>query len=1384
MTTDHQRSAEPAAAPAELPAPGHAPGGGLPVRSLAARLRGSVLTKTVWPLLVALAAGSLVTAAFAGRLGGHSAAGHLAPPELLALAAALAAAAVALSWIIRRAVTRPLSLLARTARQVAAGNLEAHFSQTSNDEIGQLASALEIMTLELRSQLDLIGSQADALRDSSKRLASVQDEERRRLSRDLHDGLQQQLVVLRMALGLAPERMRAEPERARELFAELGAELDRVIDRVREVSHNLYPAILRDAGLSSALRSQASRLPIATHVTSEPDPLPRLPREIESSAYFILSEAVANVLKHAEATDITVALALEGGQLVLSVADNGRGFPREAGTDEPAPPGGLTHMDDRVRSLGGRLFVTSGADGTAIRASLPLGGLGSGRADGAVEPLLTESVRSGTFVGREEEIERLRTSFEQAAAGHGRLVLLEGEAGIGKTRTANELATYAASRGAEVLVGRCYEGGGAPAYWPWIQVIRSYVRRHGPPQLAEEMGPGAGDIAQMDPELARRLAPVLASQRHRATEGAEPAAPDPRQERFRLFDSVGSFLRHAAANRPLLIVLDDLQSADTPSLLLLEFLAPELGSSRLLVVGTRRDDQLPAGHPLVTTLHGLEGGHLCETVTLPGLSEADVGRFIELASSTAPPESLVSAVFRRTEGNPLFVREVVRLLASEGRLKPDGGEPSGSVDIPASVRDAIGRRLEHLSRGCNEVLAVASAIGREFDLSVLQAAASMPTDRLEEALEEAVAARVLVGLPDAAQRGRTYRFNHALMRETIYGQLPQRRRQRLHQRIAQVMEGMHSGDPVARLAALAHHYEAAGRGRSRAKAMYYATWAGERAAAVLAFEEAAGHYERALEALGELGGKGSEAQRGDLLLALGETQWRAGDTPRARETFGQAAAIARRLRDPNRLAQAAVGYGEGLGAFEFAEGADDVLVHLLTEALDALEHWPVRSPGRLQRQAGAGSETPEQAAARLKVRVLSRLAVELYYTDQVERRAALGQQAVALGQRLGDPRTQLIALFGHFRSVLGPDALDERLASAGEIERLAESIGDREMAFRGRYFRLVTLLEKGDRAAVDAGLGAWIALSEELRQPLYRWQALSFRATLALLDGNFAEGESFMREALVTGRHGPGRSASIRFGAQLFLHHWGQGLLAELEPSAREVALSYPWLPGWRTGLAVIYAELDRQADARYHFEQLAAGDFADLPRDGNWLGSVALASVACAYLRDIRRAGTLFELLAPYEDRCIVVHAGGLCLGSAATFLGMLAATLGRVDEAQRLFEVGLRRNESLGARPMAVLSLIHHAAMLTSRNGPRDASAALDLLAQAASPCADLGMAHAGEQLRELGHRAEALVLASSTLRFPATASPGAPRLPDGAGEVSPAIAAGRTAPPPPAD
>ncbi len=296
--------------------------------------------------------------------------------------------------------------------------------------------------------------------------------------------------------------------------------------------------------------------------------------------------------------------------------------------DPEARPKGATAVRERLAALAGAsVSATATAAAAAREAANPL-----------------DRLASGVFVGRDAEVAKLRSGLDAALAGRGRILLLVGEPGIGKTRTSEELVTYARMRGAQVLWGRCYEGEGAPPYWPWVQVIRAYVHDCDPQTLASEMGPGAADIAAVVSEVRARL-PGL----------AEPSRLEPDQARFRLFDGVASFLRSAARRQPLVLVLDDLHWADKASLLLLQFLARELGTDRLLLLGTYRDVELRRQHPLAEALAELARNPLCERILLRGLVRNDVARFIEATAGNVPADALVEAVFRETEGHPFFV---------------------------------------------------------------------------------------------------------------------------------------------------------------------------------------------------------------------------------------------------------------------------------------------------------------------------------------------------------------------------------------------------------------------------------------------------------------------------------------------------------------------------------------------------------------------------------------------------------------------------------------------------------------------------------------------------------------------------------------------------------
>ncbi|MFQ6030583.1 MAG: AAA family ATPase, partial [Dehalococcoidia bacterium] len=473
------------------------------------------------------------------------------------------------------------------------------------------------------------------------------------------------------------------------------------------------------------------------------------------------------------------------------------------------------------------------------------------------------------FVGRRRELDELTSCLDATGSGQGQLVMLIGEPGIGKTRTAEELTSLAEAQGFQTLWGRCYEGEGAPPYWPWVQPLRSYIQQVDPEQLYAQMGPGAADIAEIVPEVRSKLP------------GLEPPPPlDPEQARFRLFDSVTTFLSSAAQAQPLLLVLDDLHWADQSSLLLLEYVTREIGRSRILLVGTYRDVELNRQHPLAETLGELTRTLPFHRLLLRGLSQDEVIRFMESTAGRAAAPDLVTTVYHQTEGNPLFVGEVMRLLVQEEQLSAGGGlsgvalsdgapvsTDGWRVRIPEGVREVIGRRLNRLSPGCNDTLIMASLIGREFGFDQLQPLLpELPRDQLMETLEEAVGVRIIEELPYGMLR---YQFTHALVQETMLADLTQTRRVRLHAQIGETLEELYRNSTLDHVAELAYHFAEAETVTGTEKSIRYAVLAGEQALAAHAHEEAAWHFQRAREAKS---GQPMDAELAAILSGLGRAQ--------------------------------------------------------------------------------------------------------------------------------------------------------------------------------------------------------------------------------------------------------------------------------------------------------------------------------------------------------------------------------------------------------------------------------------------------------------------------------------------------------------------------------
>ena len=885
----------------------------------------------------------------------------------------------------------------------------------------------------------------------------------------------------------------------------------------------------------------------------------------------------------------------------------------------------------------------------------------------------------GAFVGREAELRALLADLDDALAGRGRLCLLAGEPGIGKSRLADELIRHARRRGAHVLVGRAWEAGGAPAYWPWVQSLRSYIRDTEPARLRAQLGAAAGEVAQILPEL-RDAVPGL----------PEPVLLEADGARFRLFDATAEFLRRASEDRPLVIFLDDLHAADAPSLLLLQFLARQLGSARMLVVGAYRAvDPIP-GEALTETIAELAREPATRRLSLAGLGEEDVAAYVELTASEIASPKLVTMLHGETEGNPLFVGEIVRLLYAEGARRESIDD--ARLAIPESVRDAIARRLAHLSDECNRVLLLASVLGREFALAAIARVSGLSEDELLDRLDEAMAARVVSDVPGSPGR---LRFAHVLIRDTLYESVTSARRAQLHRQAAAALEALYGDEPGPQLAELAHHAMA---GSDFERGRRYAERAGDRALELFAFEEAARLYRMALQALASAE-RSDEAACGRLLISLGEAEARAGNTPAARDAFLDAARIARRLGLARELARAAWGYG---GRIVFARaGGDDRLVPLLEDGLAAL-----------------GDDDAE-----LRARLLARLAGALRDEPARERRDALSREAIELARRTRNPAALAYALDGRAAAIVGPDTVAECLALGSELREVAETIGDPERVVAAHCHRMIAQLTVGDVRGAETDLAAAIGVARELKQPAHLWQVVGAQAMLALAAGRLAEGEELMEETFAHGeRAQPGMAVPV-YRLQRYTLCEFRGTLQEVEAEIRDLVAEYPARPAFRCALVLLHARTGRLPEAKRAVTELGADDFSSVPFDQEWLFAMSFLAEATALVGHTRLASILYRLLDPWSAFNAVDQAEGM-RGAVSRYLGMLAASTRRWQEAEQQFADALAMNTRMGARPWLARTHDDYAAMLLARDAPGDRERAHDLLAAAQATYRELGM------------------------------------------------------------
>jgi DNA-binding SARP family transcriptional activator/tetratricopeptide (TPR) repeat protein len=874
-----------------------------------------------------------------------------------------------------------------------------------------------------------------------------------------------------------------------------------------------------------------------------------------------------------------------------------------------------------------------------------------GRGDAApprpVRPPVLPPVLTRTAIpeGRRPTLDRLERVWNEALGGDARVALLAGEPGIGKTTVAGELARRVHAAGAAVLYGRCVEQVLVP-FQPWVEALEG---------LLGDLPAGEAEhwLTAHDGALARLL----------PARGGESAPEHGAPARYLAFESVRGLLEHTATARPLLLVLDDLHWVDPDSAALLRHLTGSLVRARLLVLLVARAHELNAcaGEALAEVRRA--GPLLHEA--LAGLDDEAVAALLARHGGDA---AAASRYRERTGGNPFFLEEL---------LRDERERDSAAERPPAGVREVVDRRLARLADTTREVLALAATVGLRFDRKDLAAAGDWPSGELLDALDEAVAAGLVVSGSDER-----FAFAHSLVAEAIASALPASRRAHLHLQVVDALEASGGASPGL----VAWHLQAAGPLAETDRLVRWSLAAAREATEALAHSDAAAHLAAALAA-------GPPARdRRELLVALGHAHDRAGERDAARASFAEAAALARAAGDAALLSKASLGFA---GLAVVVAAPDPQLWRLLEEALDA---------------------TPAEELA-TRARLQARLAVECYYADP-SAAESVSEQAVSDARASGDAGALAAALNARRVALWRPAHASSRLDVVDEMIVAAEAAGDREAVLQAHNWRVVDLLELGRMDDLRREIDGYEELADEVALPHYRWYVPLWRGTLALLAARWEEALALTAQAEAIGRRAADPNAPLHARIQRDFVLGAQFRLSEVDRNwSLRQADNSPVPEPWLAAVARVDMRSGRHDSARELLDRLTA---AGVVMDVNWLQACLLADVA-ADLGDPTAAAHVHDRLEPYADLFAVVARGAGCYGSTELYLGRVAATLGRLEEAEARLRRAVAVNDAAGNLAFAAVSMLRLGGVLAERG---DAAGAREVLAETVARAETLAM------------------------------------------------------------
>jgi DNA-binding SARP family transcriptional activator len=905
------------------------------------------------------------------------------------------------------------------------------------------------------------------------------------------------------------------------------------------------------------------------------------------------------------------------------------------------------------------------------------------------EPDTTES-SDALFVGRTSELDEVRRWWAQVRRGGPTLLLIAGDPGIGKTRLTQRLVEELHSQNSIVLWGRCDEDPVGP-YQPFAEALGRYFQTL-----------PTATIAAMPAWRLTELARLILKLRKFAPPRDTGDAVDPSTERFRFFEAVADMLSELSSDHRVLVVLDDLHWADRPTLLLLRHLLRNSDASGPAVIGLYRDSDVDPDHALKDFLTDLRTEIPPARLTLRGLSQ---GAVQELVNSQGSSDlGIAQRLFDMTDGNPLMVDELIHQIGFGAEAAVDGQSPiPPELGTPEAVKELVARRVSRLPEEVIQFLWAAAVAGPEFEASIVATAAGLSPEERLDAIDRAVESRLTREIGDGLDR---YAFTHSLMRDAIYDELLRGRRVRLHHKIASAIEEAHPDAKEQYLNELAHHFCMGAELADADKAVEYAFAAGERAARLLAFEEAVGHYTRGME-VAERFGKQGPATRCDALLALAEAQKGAGDEDAADINYGKASALARSLNDAERLARAAL--RSGPLSYIGVPGAKPELAALLEEARAAL---------------GPDDE-------HLRSMLTARLGLVTVYAeglsgqDLVKQAGALCAEAIAIARRSGDRAALGYALNARLHALWGIDPAPERLAVGTELGKIADEVNDEMLALHGHMWRVRELLAQGDIEAVNREIERFDVRDAGPRHPLASSFVLNVRAMMALIRGEIDEGDRLAVQAmeLATGYN---ELALPYYAAQMSWTWWQQERLPELEPMFRQVLAEAPAdYPVVSSALALLCSEIGKEDEARVELDRLAQLGWDYVAQDQTEGVAMAMTASVIGKLREADYANALYERMRPLAGTAIVIRApAAACFGPADQYLGLLAMGSGDLSLAEVHFDAAVRLSERMRAEPFTAAAQVQLAGVLVQAGRASERDRVTELLGAAGESARRIGL------------------------------------------------------------